>query len=124
MNKWFTIQADANPKGSGDEATDRADSQDEAQDEGTPNEEVEEEGAKDEGAQEEEEEEPEDIHPQIRTECEDNPKCAGPKRHFEHCQDKVREGRGFKGEDCVEELFHVMHCADECAAPRLFSKLR
>ncbi|KAG2101370.1 Non-heme 11 kDa protein of cytochrome bc1 complex [Suillus discolor] len=59
---------------------------------------------------EEEEVEAEDIHPVIIEE------------HFEHCQEKVQSGQGFKGEDCVEEL--LMHCADACAAPKLFSKLK
>jgi hypothetical protein len=26
-------------------------------------------------------------------------------KHFEHCQEKVEAGEGFKGEDCVEELY-------------------
>ncbi|KAF9459522.1 ubiquinol-cytochrome C reductase hinge domain-containing protein [Collybia nuda] len=75
-------------------------------------------------AAEEEEEEPEDIHPTIREECKESAKCAALTKHFEHCQEKVQAGQGFKGEDCVEELFHMMHCVDECAAPKLFAKLR
>ena len=75
-------------------------------------------------AQEEEPEEPEDEHPAIREECKESAKCAALAKHFEHCQEKVQSGQGFKGEDCVEELFHLMHCADDCAAPKLFSKLR
>ncbi|KAG6334447.1 hypothetical protein ID866_4648 [Astraeus odoratus] len=54
--------------------------------------------------EEEEEEEPEDLHPQIRDECKESTKCASFTRHFEHCQEKVTSGQGFKGEDCVEEL--------------------
>ncbi|PFH48198.1 hypothetical protein AMATHDRAFT_66096 [Amanita thiersii Skay4041] len=72
--------------------------------------------------EEEEEEEPEDVHPTIREECQKSAKCAALTKHFEHCQEKVMEGKGFKGEDCVEEL--MMHCADDCAAPKLFAKLR
>jgi len=71
-----------------------------------------------------EEEEPEDIYPAIRDECKASGKCAALTKHFEHCQEKVQEGKGFKGEDCVEELFHMMHCVDECAAPKLFAKLK
>ncbi|KAM6493578.1 Non-heme 11 kDa protein of cytochrome bc1 complex [Amanita muscaria] len=70
----------------------------------------------------EEEEEPEDIHPAIREECQASAKCAALTKHFEHCQEKVQEGKGFKGEDCVEEL--MMHCVDECTAPKLFAKLK
>ena len=25
-------------------------------------------------------------------------------KHFQHCQEKVEAGEGFKGEDCVEEM--------------------
>ncbi|KIJ61694.1 hypothetical protein HYDPIDRAFT_158923 [Hydnomerulius pinastri MD-312] len=71
---------------------------------------------------EEEEEEPEDLHPVIRDECKNSSKCAPLARHFEHCQEKVSAGEGYKGEDCVEEL--MMHCVDACAAPKLFSKLK
>jgi len=71
----------------------------------------------------EEEEEPEDLHPTIREECKASAKCSALTKHFEHCQEKVHSGQGFKGEDCVEELFHMMHCVDEEAAPKLFAKL-
>ncbi|KAL0952424.1 hypothetical protein HGRIS_006697 [Hohenbuehelia grisea] len=54
-------------------------------------------------AEEEEEEEPEDELPAVREECQTG-KCASLTKHFEHCQEKVNAGNGFKGEDCVEEL--------------------
>ncbi|KAG2034208.1 ubiquinol-cytochrome C reductase hinge protein-domain-containing protein [Suillus americanus] len=78
------------------------------------------------GSEEEEEVEVEDIHPIIMEECKNSAACASLTRHFEHCQEKVQSGQGFKGEDCVEELYivHMMHCADACAAPKLFSKLK
>ncbi|TFK61069.1 hypothetical protein BDN72DRAFT_805282 [Pluteus cervinus] len=69
----------------------------------------------------EEEPEPEDLQPVIREECKESGKCAALAKHFEHCQEKVQSGQGFKGEDCVEEL--MMHCVDDCAGPKLFSKL-
>ncbi|KAJ7123934.1 Non-heme 11 kDa protein of cytochrome bc1 complex [Mycena crocata] len=75
-------------------------------------------------AEAEEEEEPEDVHPGIRAECEATPNCAPLKHHFDKCQEKVQNGEGFKGEDCVEEMFHMMHCSEACAAPKLFNKLR
>jgi len=34
-----------------------------------------------------------------------------------------RKFSGFKGEDCVEEMFHMMHCVDNCVAPKLWAKL-
>ncbi|KIM65501.1 hypothetical protein SCLCIDRAFT_14888 [Scleroderma citrinum Foug A] len=67
-------------------------------------------------------EEPEDLHPIIREECKNTSKCASLTRHFEHCQEKVSSGQGYKGEDCVEEL--MMHCVDGCAAPKVLSKLK
>ncbi|KAG8926051.1 hypothetical protein FRC02_009253 [Tulasnella sp. 418] len=55
-------------------------------------------------AEEEEEEEPEDLLPSIREKCQESKSCATFAKHFEHCQEKVNSGEGFKGEDCVEEL--------------------
>jgi len=72
----------------------------------------------------EEEPEPEDLHPSIREDCKASAKCAALTKHFEHCQEKVLSGQGFKGEDCVEELFHMMHCVDTAAAPKVFAQLR
>lgn len=72
----------------------------------------------------EEEEEPEDIHPQLREEAQESAKCKAATQHFLHCQEKVQSGKGFKHEDCVEEMFHMMHCTDNEVAPKLFAKLR
>ncbi|KAL4266499.1 UQCRH/QCR6 family protein [Pleurotus pulmonarius] len=52
-------------------------------------------------AEEEEEEEPEDALPELREQCQTG-QC----------------------EDCVEEMYVMMHCVDACVAPKLFSKLR
>ncbi|KAN0113562.1 hypothetical protein V8E52_007626 [Russula decolorans] len=52
----------------------------------------------------EEEEEPEDIHPHLREEAQESPKCKAASQHFLHCQEKVHSGKGFKHEDCVEEM--------------------
>ena len=43
------------------------------------------------------------LHPVIRDECKEK-RCVQLAKHFEHCQEKVQGGEGFKGEDCVEEL--------------------
>lgn len=77
-----------------------------------------------EAKEEEEPEEPVDPADEIREECSETPECKGAKKHFEHCQEKVQSGQGFKHEDCVEEMFHMMHCVNECAAPKLFAKLK
>jgi len=71
----------------------------------------------------EEEEEPEDIHPKLREEAQESSKCKAATQHFQHCTEKVQSGKGFKHEDCVEEMFHMMHCADNEVAPKLFAKL-
>ncbi|PWN95629.1 Non-heme 11 kDa protein of cytochrome bc1 complex, partial [Tilletiopsis washingtonensis] len=63
------------------------------------------------------------AYPAIYEECENSKKCSAAKHHFDDCQTRVTEGKGFKDENCVEEFFHLAHCASECAAPRLFSKL-
>jgi len=94
----------------------------EAQPEEEPQEEKEEEPAAEEA--EEEEEEPEDVLPAIREECAQSAKCIAATKHFEHCQEKVNAGKGFHGEDCIEEFYHMMHCVDNCVAPRLFAKLK
>ncbi|THH07203.1 hypothetical protein EW145_g3550 [Phellinidium pouzarii] len=75
---------------------------------------------------EEEEEEPELVDPLVtlREDCQESAACAKYTKHFAHCQEKVEAGEGFKGEDCVEEMFHMMHCVDNCVAPRLFAKLK
>ncbi|KAF5339464.1 hypothetical protein D9758_015307 [Tetrapyrgos nigripes] len=64
--------------------------------------------ASEEAPEEEEEEEPEDVHPQIREECKEASKCAPLVKHFEHCQERVQSGKGFKGEECVEELCKLL----------------
>ncbi|KAJ7663350.1 ubiquinol-cytochrome C reductase hinge protein-domain-containing protein [Mycena polygramma] len=63
-------------------------------------------------------------HPKIREECQTSPACASLKHHFDKCQEKVQAGEGFKGEECIEEMFHMMHCSEACAAPKVFAKLR
>lgn len=44
------------------------------------------------------------LHPQIREECQNSAQCAPHTKHYLHCQEKVNNGQGYKGEDCVEEL--------------------
>ncbi|EUC59390.1 ubiquinol-cytochrome C reductase hinge protein [Rhizoctonia solani AG-3 Rhs1AP] len=90
-----------------------------AEEENPPKEEQEQEQAQEE---EPEEEEPEDILPELREECKQTAACSGLDKHFAHCTEKVTAGEGYKGEDCVEEF--LMHCVDNCVAPKLFSKLR
>ncbi|CEO60223.1 Putative Ubiquinol-cytochrome c reductase complex 17 kd protein (AFU_orthologue; AFUA_4G11390) [Penicillium brasilianum] len=90
----------------------------------------EEEAAEDEEEEEEEEEEePEDIKPKLEEECANSAQCAPYKHHFEECVERVtrqQEDEDYKGpkEDCVEEFFHLTHCATSCAAPKLWRELK
>ncbi|SNX82313.1 related to QCR6 - ubiquinol--cytochrome-c reductase 17K protein [Melanopsichium pennsylvanicum] len=79
--------------------------------------------SEDEEEEDEEEDEPEDPAPAIYEECEKSKACAPLKHHFDECSKRVEEGKGFEGENCIEEFFHLAHCAQECTAPKLFSKL-
>ncbi|KAJ9477787.1 Cytochrome b-c1 complex subunit 6, mitochondrial, partial [Pseudozyma hubeiensis] len=79
--------------------------------------------AEEEEEEEEEEDEPEDPAPAIYEDCEKSKACAPLKHHFDECTKRVEEGKGFEGENCIEEFFHLAHCAQECTAPKLFSKL-
>ncbi|EZF26208.1 hypothetical protein H112_01615 [Trichophyton rubrum D6] len=79
--------------------------------------------------EEEEEEEPEDIMPKLVEECSNSKACAPAKHHFDDCVERVTrnsEDPEFKGphEDCVEEFFHLQHCATQCAAPKLWRELK
>ncbi|KAL9136406.1 MAG: hypothetical protein Q9175_002392 [Cornicularia normoerica] len=92
-----------------------------ADDEGGDNEEEEEEA--------EEEEEPEDIKPKLEEECAKSAQCAPAKHHYDDCAERVtqqHQNPDHKGpkEDCVEEFFHLQHCATQCAAPKLFRQLK
>ena len=53
------------------------------------------------------------LHPVVRDECKEK-KCVKLAKHFEHCQEKVQGGEGFKGEDCVEELYVTVPIARDC----------
>ncbi|KAK0708237.1 ubiquinol-cytochrome C reductase hinge protein-domain-containing protein [Lasiosphaeris hirsuta] len=90
-----------------------------------------EEAAAEEEAEEEEEEEEEDedelVDPKetLEEECRQSKKCAPVKHHFDECVDRVTgAAEGVPKEDCVEEFFHLAHCATQCAAPKLWSVLK
>ncbi|KAH0611971.1 uncharacterized protein H6S33_010023 [Morchella sextelata] len=93
-------------------------------------EETEEEPEKEEAAEEEEEEEePQDPAPAITEECANSKECRPYKHHYDECVERVtaaasEENANGPKEDCVEEFFHVLHCATTCAAPKIFAKLK
>ncbi|KAF9422166.1 hypothetical protein BGZ94_008648 [Podila epigama] len=69
----------------------------------------------------EEEEEPEDIKPEIEEACGETSACAPLKHHLEECTRRVQEEGAH--EDCTEELYHFLHCVNECAVPKYWNKL-
>ncbi|CEQ41452.1 SPOSA6832_03161 [Sporobolomyces salmonicolor] len=61
----------------------------------------------------------------IREACGQTKVCASFKHHLEECGERLARGETIvHGETCVEELFHYMHCVDECAAPKIFAALK
>ncbi|KAL1627612.1 Cytochrome b-c1 complex subunit 6, mitochondrial [Neofusicoccum ribis] len=77
--------------------------------------------------EEEEEEEPEDIKEKLEEECAESKQCAPAKHHYDECVERVTkqiDDNGKADEDCVEEFFHLAHCATQCAAPKLFAALK
>jgi ubiquinol-cytochrome c reductase subunit 6 len=60
-------------------------------------------------------------------ECKNSKECAPAKHHYDECAERVtsaQEAGKDAGEDCVEEFFHLMHCATACAAPKLWAQLK
>ncbi|CAA9956557.1 ubiquinol-cytochrome c reductase complex protein [Pyrenophora teres f. maculata] len=77
--------------------------------------------------EEEEEEETPDPKETLEKECAESKECHGPKHHYDECAQRVTgqiENDGKANEDCVEEFFHLAHCASQCAAPKLFAQLK
>ncbi|KAI1078054.1 Non-heme 11 kDa protein of cytochrome bc1 complex [Whalleya microplaca] len=77
--------------------------------------------------EEEDEEELEDPKEKLEEACKESKQCAPAKHHFDECVERVTSAEdseeGAK-EDCVEEFFHLAHCASQCAAPKLWSILK
>ncbi|KAF2025858.1 Non-heme 11 kDa protein of cytochrome bc1 complex [Setomelanomma holmii] len=86
------------------------------------------EGGDDEEPEEEEEEEEEpDPKEKLEKECAESKECHPAKHHYDECVERVTgqiEDDGKASEDCVEEFFHLAHCATQCAAPKLFAQLK
>ncbi|KAF2104370.1 Non-heme 11 kDa protein of cytochrome bc1 complex [Rhizodiscina lignyota] len=85
------------------------------------------EGGEEPDEEEEEEEEPEDPKEALEEECMNSKQCAQYKHHYDECAERVQkqqEENGKAEEDCVEEFFHLMHCASACAAPKLWKQLK
>jgi len=120
---WSNAEAEA-PK-EDEEVKDEEESSDKS-DEGS-------EDAKEEEPEEEEEEEEEleDPKEKFEEECKESKACSPAKHHFDECVERVTGADHGKAvdkkhpeEDCVEEFFHLAHCATNCAAPKLWNVLK
>jgi ubiquinol-cytochrome c reductase subunit 6 len=80
------------------------------------------------GGAETEEEEPEDVMGAITEECSESKECKPAKHHYGECVERVTTAAESEAkeptEDCVEEFFHLMHCSAQCAAPKIWAKLK
>ncbi|GAA5946698.1 hypothetical protein JCM3765_000352 [Sporobolomyces pararoseus] len=117
-----TVYADEQPASAADAVDAKSDANEVAQEkEQEPSQEEQTEEAE----EEEEEEEVEDQAEAIREACGQTKVCANFKHHFEECGERLAAGKTIvDGETCVEELFHYMHCVDDCAAPKIFAALK
>ncbi|KAF5009406.1 hypothetical protein FDECE_4373 [Fusarium decemcellulare] len=115
VTPWSVVEAEAPAEESKDEQP-----EDETKDEAEEDDEEEEE-------EEDDEEELVDPKDTLEEECRNSAQCAPAKHHFDECVERVQqqeENEGGAKEDCVEEFFHLAHCATACAAPKLWSKLK
>ncbi|KAJ4266423.1 ubiquinol--cytochrome-c reductase subunit 6 [Fusarium torreyae] len=119
VTPWSVVEAEAPAEEPQEENEAQTESKDEPAEEEDDEEEEEEED-------EDDEEELVDPKETLEEECKNSPQCAPAKHHFDECVERVQqqEGEGGAKEDCVEEFFHLAHCATACAAPKLWSKLK
>ncbi|KAM5348757.1 hypothetical protein ACJ41O_008580 [Fusarium nematophilum] len=120
VTPWSVVEAEA-------PAEEPKEEQPEAETKDAPaEEEAEEEEEEEEEEDEDDEEELVDPKDVLEEECRNSPQCAPAKHHFDECVERVQqqESEGAATEDCVEEFFHLAHCATACAAPKLWSKLK
>ncbi|BGP38825.1 Cytochrome b-c1 complex subunit 6, mitochondrial [Rhodotorula kratochvilovae] len=76
------------------------------------------------GAEDDEEEEVPDGD-EIREACGNTKVCKEFKHHLDECGERLAAGKTIiDNETCVEELFHYMHCVEDCAAPKIFAALK
>ncbi|KAF4966481.1 hypothetical protein FZEAL_10648 [Fusarium zealandicum] len=118
VTPWSVVEAEAPAEESKEEQPESESKEAEADDD---------EEEEDEDEDEDDEEELVDPKETLEEECKNSPQCSPAKHHFDECVERVQqqeENEGGAKEDCVEEFFHLAHCATACAAPKLWSKLR
>ncbi|KAI9232390.1 MAG: hypothetical protein BYD32DRAFT_374828 [Podila humilis] len=54
--------------------------------------------------------------------CGESSACAPLKHHLEECTRRVQEDGAH--EDCTEELYHFLHCVNDCVSFSRLSFLR
>ncbi|EXA47233.1 hypothetical protein FOQG_04512 [Fusarium oxysporum f. sp. raphani 54005] len=118
VTPWSVVEAEAPAEEPQEETESKNESKDEPEEEAEEEEEEEEE--------EDDEEELVDPKETLEEECKNSPQCAPAKHHFDECVERVQqqESEGGAKEDCVEEFFHLAHCATACAAPKLWTQLK
>ncbi|KAF4987531.1 hypothetical protein FGRMN_10323 [Fusarium graminum] len=118
VTPWSVVEAEAPAEDTQEENEPNTESKDEPEEEEDEEDEEEEE--------EDDEEELVDQKETLEEECKNSPQCAPAKHHFDECVERVQqqESEGGAKEDCVEEFFHLAHCATACAAPKLWSQLK
>ncbi|RKK80639.1 Cytochrome b-c1 complex subunit 6 [Fusarium oxysporum f. sp. cubense] len=119
VTPWSVVEAEAPAEEPQEETESKNESKDEPEEEAEEEEEEEEE-------EEDDEEELVDPKETLEEECKNSPQCAPAKHHFDECVERVQqqESEGGAKEDCVEEFFHLAHCATACAAPKLWTQLK
>ncbi|TDZ33902.1 Cytochrome b-c1 complex subunit 6 [Colletotrichum spinosum] len=120
---WATVEAEAPAAEEKEEETPAEETKEEPEAEAEAEEEEEEEEEED----EDDEEEPVDPKDQIEEECKESKACAPAKHHYDECVERVTAAADSEDgakEDCVEEFFHLAHCATQCAAPKLWAQLK
>ncbi|KAL1875858.1 Cytochrome b-c1 complex subunit 6, mitochondrial [Diaporthe australafricana] len=130
---WSVAEAEAPAEDSkteeapADDSKEESSSEDKSEDKSEEGEEEPEAEEEEEEEEEEEDDEPKDPKEELEEECKESKQCAPAKHHYDECVERVtsqQENDGGAKEDCVEEFFHLAHCATGCAAPKLWSKLR
>ncbi|KAI2628806.1 Non-heme 11 kDa protein of cytochrome bc1 complex [Hypoxylon sp. NC1633] len=118
---WSTAEAEAPAEDKEPQEEESEKSKDGSKEEGGDDAEEEEEEE-----EEEDEEEIEDPKEKLEEECKNSKQCAPAKHHFDECVERVTNASDDSEapEDCVEEFFHLAHCASQCAAPKLWSILK
>ncbi|EGO54678.1 hypothetical protein NEUTE1DRAFT_96196 [Neurospora tetrasperma FGSC 2508] len=125
---WATVEAEA-PADTPAETAPASESTEETTaetkaEESAPAAEEPEEEAEEEEEEEEDEDEIVDPKETLEEECRNSKECAPAKHHYDECAARVTGAGADNNEDCVEEFFHLVHCATQCAAPKLWNTLK